>query len=168
MRYQPVEAGEAVECPACGSTIGPAETAVRETILSIYGVEYTVLECSKCASSYAYPRVPAPADWYAHIHEYYGWRWDFDEAIRDLRISLPRGARVLEIGCGEGVVLQELADYEAIGLDVNTAAITHAKKKTCRCTQIVSNNLLHRTVVRDLKPSCSSTCLSTYLTLSGF
>jgi SAM-dependent methyltransferase len=166
MRQQPVEAGEAVDCPACGSTIAPPDIGLCETIDSVS--KYTILDCSKCASSGAYPRVPAPADWYADIHEYYGWRWDFDEAIRDLRNRVPPPARVLEIGCGEGAVLQELGDYEAIGLDVNTAAIATAKKKTCGSTRTASNHLLPHILVRDLKPSCSFICSSIYLILSDF
>ena len=69
--------------------------------------------------------------------------------IRALR--LPRGARILEIGCGRGVALPELDDrlepLELIGLDVDPDLLVEARERvrnTCTYATLVEGD------VRDL------------------
>ncbi len=69
--------------------------------------------------------------------------------IRALR--LPRGARILEIGCGRGVALPELDDrlepLELIGLDVDPVLLVEARERvrnTCTYATLVEGD------VRDL------------------
>jgi ubiquinone/menaquinone biosynthesis C-methylase UbiE len=66
-------------------------------------------------------------------------------------LDLPRGARVLEIGCGRGVALpvldDRLAPTELIGLDVDAALLAEARERvrnTCTFATLVEGD------VRDL------------------
>ncbi len=90
---------------------------------------YTIKECSECGTKYALPRVAAPANWYADIGEFYGWRWEFDQCIRDVSSYMNSGG-ILEIGCGEGELIRKLnMQYEVYGCDINENAVKTAKGK---------------------------------------
>jgi SAM-dependent methyltransferase len=84
-----------------------------------------MFRCKDCGTEYAEPRRSAPAGWYGDVGEYYGWRWEFDRAIEDVR-SRPKVQRVLEIGCGAGAVLAKIADLETLGIDENEDAVDEA------------------------------------------
>ena len=52
-----------------------------------------------------------------------------DEDIRMLREIIPKGKRVLELGCGNGHVLASLKPLEGVGVDISSKMISEAKKK---------------------------------------
>ncbi len=119
-----------MECPACGYSLKEkfplcnehSVTYKRKThIFSIY-------QCPECHSEFADPMKSAPPDWYSYMGEYYGWRWEFAEFLKDIKTLLHTG-KVLEVGCGEGIVLNKLKRYDTIGLDFNNNAIEKAKAK---------------------------------------
>jgi 23S rRNA (guanine745-N1)-methyltransferase len=57
-------------------------------------------------------------------------------------LGLPRGAPVLDLGCGEGTMLaaiEQRFELEAWGIDISTPAIDAAAKRWPRCRWIVAN-----------------------------
>jgi SAM-dependent methyltransferase len=78
----------------------------------------------------------APPDWYAHIGEYYGWRWEFDCFLDDIDNLVRKHdpIRVLEIGCGEGKVMERLSSItdEVWGLEFNRVAAQACSAKGLR------------------------------------
>jgi SAM-dependent methyltransferase len=117
-----------MECPACQSAAGhkPTDKAIATRIAS-----YGLWTCDACSTSFAMPRVPAPAGWYAEVGEYYGWRWEFDVCLAELKQRLPPGSSVMEIGCGEGRFLERVREsgFRALGNDLNTTALEEARRK---------------------------------------
>jgi 23S rRNA (guanine745-N1)-methyltransferase len=64
------------------------------------------------------------------------------ESLAALVGSLPPGARVLDVGCGEGTHLGRLAsrlEIEASGIDISTAAIDLAARRYARVEWVVAN-----------------------------
>jgi SAM-dependent methyltransferase len=121
-------------CPACGTVHetlplkGIHEESYKDNVL-----RYQIYECVDCGTQFCDPMKAAPPDWYAHIGEYYGWRWEFDRFLEDIdRLMKNHGPiRVLEIGCGEGIVMERLRSIadEVWGLEFNrTAAQTGLAK----------------------------------------
>lgn len=135
-----------MSCPACGlfRTRFPAVER-HEELGAIFQRSYLIHQCKACETEFALPRVPAPPEWYAARHEYYGWRWEFDLLLTHLaqnQQSLPgdRARKILEIGCGEGMLLERLTSQgEAWGIESNTAAAVIATSKGLRvCDQDLS------------------------------
>jgi SAM-dependent methyltransferase len=66
-------------------------------------------------------------------------------------LRLPRGGRVLEVGCGRGVALPALAERlapdELVGMDVNPVLLEHARERLARRRVSAA---LHAADVRDL------------------
>jgi SAM-dependent methyltransferase len=92
-------------------------------------MEYAILKCGGCRSEFVEPRKAAPPEWYEG-KEFYGWRWEFDRFLDDICGLKRKALRVLEIGCGEGVVLEELRnDCHCWGIDFNVEALRAAKLK---------------------------------------
>jgi 2-polyprenyl-3-methyl-5-hydroxy-6-metoxy-1,4-benzoquinol methylase len=121
-------------CPACGSErhecplIEQHDTAYRDTLL-----QYAIRECEDCRSQFADPMSPAPPTWYADQGEYYEWRWEFSlfqQSLARWQAQVP-GCRLLEIGCGEGILLDRLQSngVKITGLEMNESAAHLAKKK---------------------------------------
>jgi SAM-dependent methyltransferase len=113
-------------CPACGSV---QSVSGERSVVEVGGErqQYVVFRCTDCGTEFAEPRRPAPPEWYERV-EYYGWRWEFDVAIQVLE---QRGwSRVLEVGCGEGVLLDKLKSQgEVWGVDINRAAVLRARER---------------------------------------
>lgn len=110
-----------MKCPLCGNMNDFTYIESKDA--------YTLYRCLSCFSEFCNPMLPAPPKWYSHIGEFYGWRWEFGQFLRDIKKLLPTG-RVLEIGCGEGIVLQKLKDlYDAFGIDFNEDAVKKAEAK---------------------------------------
>lgn len=121
-----------MDCPACGySSKGRFKFIETHSLnFKTENLFYSIYQCPECLSEFADPMKPASSDWYIARGEYYGWRWEFGEFIKDIIKLLPTG-KILEIGCGEGIVLAELKGYgyDVIGLDINNKAIEKAKTR---------------------------------------
>ena len=95
-----------------------------------------IYECPGCLSQFAVPRREADSAWYSQNGEFYGWRWEFDLFLDDLETLRDRRLRILEIGCGEGALLERLSSRnEALGLDMNAAAVEVARRKRLQVLQ---------------------------------
>lgn len=109
-------------CPLCG---GAADKAfVRER------GGYTLWDCPDCGVGFCEPfKNPGP-EYYEHNKDMYSVKveettdpmsFEYDEALALLRRSLPRGARVLDVGCGAGGFLHraKAAGFSVTGVDFN-------------------------------------------------
>jgi SAM-dependent methyltransferase len=119
-----------VPCPLC-RTPGP------RPLYEIEGFESPLVTCDACGLGWLEP-LPDPARVAAlYPPEYYGGpgrkftplvemavRAVGERHVRFLSSDLPRGARVLDVGCGRGVLLGALADrgFEAHGFEISAAA----------------------------------------------
>jgi SAM-dependent methyltransferase len=117
-------------CPACGSTFVRARFAVE-------GVAEPVVACLNCGLGRFHPMLPSSAVAALYPDDYYGTpgvkfhplveravRWIGERHVRFLSMGLAPGARVLDVGCGRGVVLGALADrgLEVHGVEMSEAA----------------------------------------------
>lgn len=59
-----------------------------------------------------------------------------EEDLRYLKFLIPEGARILEIGCGNGDVLSALNPSYGLGVDISPAMIAEAKKMHPECNFI--------------------------------
>jgi len=59
-----------------------------------------------------------------HSHRYY-----YDYLTRILRVRVPEGQRVLDLGCGAGHLLAALRPSEGVGIDVSAPAIRDARER---------------------------------------
>ncbi len=130
---------EAYFCPACGHVDNSSFFTLGTFALgsdgdnSVNSIKYSLIGCKKCSSHFSWPRVSVPDTWHSTYTEYYGWRWEFTEVINDFNQCLSPGNKILEIGCGEGLLLQALAEkYDAYGVDLNKQAIQHAESKNLK------------------------------------
>ena len=57
-------------------------------------------------------------------HRYY-----YDYLTRILRVRVPEGLRVLDLGCGAGHLLAALRPSEGVGIDVSSAAVRDARER---------------------------------------
>jgi SAM-dependent methyltransferase len=124
-------------CPACGTVNKTVPLKdVHEQPYKGNVLRYQIYECADCGTQSCDPMKAAPPDWYPHIGEYYGWRWEFDCFLEDVgRLMRNHGPiRVLEIGCGEGIVLDRLRSIadEVWGLEFNRAAAQTGSAKGLR------------------------------------
>ena len=61
-------------------------------------------------------------------------RWNFEKPVfKAIRRVLPSGRRVLEVGCGAGILTALLAHhgYEAVGVDEDQDIVDYARKMAC-------------------------------------
>ncbi len=128
-----------LSCPACGSYRAQFPiVGTHKEHSPVFQGSYLVYHCKHCQTEFALPRLPAPAEWYTAKHEYYGWRWEFDLLLTHLAQDQQlrpndRARTILEIGCGEGILLERLAsEGEAWGIETNTAAAVIAASKGMR------------------------------------
>ncbi|TAJ29785.1 MAG: class I SAM-dependent methyltransferase, partial [Nitrospirae bacterium] len=123
-------------CPACGLSaswygfVESCQAQINDQVLN-----YFLYECGECGTQFADPAKAAPPDWYAHWGEYYGWRWEFDRLFEDLEClsALRKPLKILEIGCGQGVVLERLSQqHDVWGLEFNIEAAQIGQGKGLR------------------------------------
>jgi SAM-dependent methyltransferase len=117
-------------CPVCDAREARPRFAIE-------GLAAQVVVCDGCGLGRTHP-LPSAAELAAfYPPEYYGdlgskFRAPIEllvrlvgtRHVRFLASGLPRGGRVLDVGCGRGVVLGELADrgFEAHGVEISEAA----------------------------------------------
>jgi SAM-dependent methyltransferase len=124
---QPVETAP---CPVC------AHRAARRRFAA-EGVDSVVVVCEGCGLGRLHPMPDRAAVASFYPASYYGEpgvkfhplvesivRWVGTRHVRFLSLGLPHGARVLDVGCGRGVVLGALADrgLAVHGVEVSAAA----------------------------------------------
>ena len=132
---------EVPPCTVCDATSARPRFAIE-------GLSACVVVCTQCGTGRVHP---LPSD--AELREfypphYYGnlgtkfsapieflVRWVGDRHAAFLASGLPRGGRVLDVGCGRGVILGALADrgIEAHGFEVSEAAAHGADSRAKIC-----------------------------------
>lgn len=136
-----------MECPACGYSLKDGFRFIERHSVEFKTefIDYNIYQCPECHSEFAEPMKSAPPDWYSYRGEYYGWRWEFGEFLKDLRSLLPISGKVLEIGCGEGIVLQRLKDlHDAFGIDFNRDAIDKVKTRGLKAYPMTIEEFSHQ------------------------
>ena len=53
----------------------------------------------------------------------------YSEDIKYMQELIPNGSSVLEIGCGNGNLINSLKPISGVGIDISSEMITEAKKK---------------------------------------
>jgi len=117
-------------CPLCQS---------REVFLFFRWRRFAILACKACTNAWTWP-LPGFKDYAeCNFHETtigkHGsrkmmtdfpvqWRAALESQVRMMREHLRQGARILEIGCGEGFLLEqlELAGFEVVGIEPSRQA----------------------------------------------
>lgn len=117
-------------CPCCGHDVVAPRFEIAE-------LDFRIAECESCRSARMIP-MPKPQQIAAfYPSSYYGATGAKFEPVaealvrfvgarqaKSLAKGLPSGARVLDVGCGRGVLLQSLADQgcEAYGFEISETA----------------------------------------------
>lgn len=116
--------GATSACAACG---GPSRSL---------GYRSQIRSCSGCGHRFMIADVPDVESLYGPSYD--GFRDDplFRSRARDLLVAhlvdrLPDGARVLDVGCGNGTTLQVATDlgFRAHGLDISEAAVASCRRR---------------------------------------
>jgi 2-polyprenyl-3-methyl-5-hydroxy-6-metoxy-1,4-benzoquinol methylase len=127
----------AATCPVCGASEARA-------LYGIEGLEARLVVCARCGVGWLHPMPDAAevASFYPDV--YYGSqaskftplverlvRLIGSRHIKFLCAGLPRGARVLDVGCGRGVLLGALAErgFEVHGVEISAAAAGGADRR---------------------------------------
>jgi ubiquinone/menaquinone biosynthesis C-methylase UbiE len=83
--------------------------------------------------------------WYARNETALSERdWTSDPIVTSLGALAPRGARVLEVGCGEGSRLEQLQNrhgFEVTGIDPSAKAVARANARGVRALQSTADTL---------------------------
>lgn len=118
-----------IKCPVCGNAGAESLKLVPGEAQASYGrtTGYKIYECGSCMSAFSDPMRAAPPSSY-HQNEFYGWRREFGWFLEDAR-AVPAGGMVLEIGCGDGLLLEKLGGFDACGVDFNGDAVQKARAK---------------------------------------
>lgn len=119
-----------IECPLCAELKGEPRFAI-ESLAS------QVVVCGACGFGFLHP-LPSPAEIAGfYPPAYYGStgrkftgvvefaiRLVASRHVKFLASRVPRGGRILDVGCGRGVLLRQLADrgFEAHGFEVSESA----------------------------------------------
>lgn len=128
---------EDAPCPVCGDPTARPR-------FSVQGVSSPVVVCSACGHGRFHPMLEPPAIHELYSQDYYGaptskFRQPVEFLVRlvgarhtaFLASGLRPGARVLDVGCGRGVILTPLADkgLEVHGVEVNEHASAGADSR---------------------------------------
>lgn len=57
--------------------------------------------------------------------------------VKQLRFSIPQGSRILEIGCGTGYLLEQLAPQHGVGIDASASMVAFARQHRGQFTYFV-------------------------------
>jgi len=101
----------------------------------------------------AMPLIPLPSEWYRRLlvddseKRYATGRWDYMRGSAEAhRYSLiagcvgfyaPGSRRILDVGCGEGILQERIAYSHYVGVDMNAAAIGRARARENGSTSFV-------------------------------
>ena len=121
-------------CPVCGSEWAYSRFAVA-------GVRSRLVDCIECGVGRLYPAPSAEAIGQFYPPSYYGVtgakfvpiveglvRFVAARHVRSLSRGIPAGGRMLDVGCGRGVLLKSLADrgFEVHGFEISETAAAGA------------------------------------------
>ncbi|MBI4240699.1 MAG: class I SAM-dependent methyltransferase [Candidatus Rokubacteria bacterium] len=135
-------------CNLCGADEG--EPLFTSPDLHLGGLErFEMVRCRRCGLIYLNPRPGGErlADFYPDDYAVFQEdRWSLGVRVRRLHVRLraawlgrllPRGGRVLEIGCGRGELLTALRDrgLEVEGVDLSPQAVRMASRSGIRVVQ---------------------------------
>lgn len=109
-------------CPLCGSAADKLFVRERKG--------YSLWDCPDCGAGFCEPFKNPGAAYYEHNRDMYSVKveettdpmsFEYDEALALLSRSLPRGAKVLDVGCGAGGFLHRAraAGFSVSGVDFN-------------------------------------------------
>lgn len=136
---------EQVPCGFCGSRKSKPLVKARDP-LGISDKEFSVVRCEDCGLAFLNPR-PSPEGMKRFYPEGYWWGETkrgllarFEEAYRKgllkkelalLKKHLPKGSKVLDVGCGQGDMLLLLSEagYQACGVENAESAARYAREK---------------------------------------
>lgn len=160
---------EAVTCPLCGAS--DSDVIFRTNDLFLGGTEiFTMVRCSRCTLAYLNPRpglerlgdfYPDDYDKYSSLAQALWVRWADSLYnrwyVRRLVDSFPRGASVLDVGCGDGVLLGAFkrAGFAATGVE--------PKQKACDIIERLHKIPVHCGELKDAAFSTSSFDLVTLI-----
>ena len=125
-------------CPVCGCCQG-------QPVYAMEGLPFRVVICTTCQTGQLHPRATPEQIRAFYPPEYYGTTGAKFEPIveafvkivgarhvRSLTRGIPEGGKVLDVGCGRGVVLGALADreFEVHGFEISQTAAEGADHRT--------------------------------------
>jgi SAM-dependent methyltransferase len=129
-----IEPVQTPACPVCGATCAIPIYALKR-------LPYRIAICDGCGLGRLHPPPARAAITGFYQPDYYGTagtkfrpfvermvRLAGSSHVRSLTEGLPRGARVLDVGCGRGVLLSALANrgFEVYGFEISEAAAVGA------------------------------------------
>ena len=128
-------------CPACGTAGGIVlEVIQRDHLNQIYANDFgidvkatvtedvSLIDCERCGVKFFWPQFVAQEDFYAKLqsHSWYYIKDKFEFHFAKRFIS--GGAKVLEIGAGEGHFAAHIPQAKYLGLEYSSGAIELAAK----------------------------------------
>lgn len=102
------------------------------------GLVVSLWSCRSCGLAFYHPAKAGSGAFYAQLQArlpyYPGDKWELRAAVDDVRalgLGLGRGARVLEVGCGDGSLLKRLESVGvcARGIEINPDAVAAARAR---------------------------------------
>jgi len=122
-----------VKCPLCGG--GPC-SAIEDSLDPVTGRRWTFARCAACGAEFSDPMENPGPEWYAKAAMYKEDACRSGEAagVRAgifLRLGLPKGTRLLDVGCGTGefLALAGKAGYsDCSGIDFSSDQIRLARE----------------------------------------
>jgi SAM-dependent methyltransferase len=153
------------KCPCCGNDACLIQFLSRERILrdveALLGKmafsegdfgDYQMLRCSVCGLEFSAPMQEPPPHFYdvlAGSLKYPATRWEWRTCTHLLREAISRGGFadrkiVLDVGCGNGLFLQNLAGVDglrAIGLDINCQVVEACRARGLEVLQGTLNSV---------------------------
>jgi hypothetical protein len=140
-------------CPVCRCCQG-------QPVYAIEGLPFRVVLCTACQTGQLHPRATPEQIQAFYPPEYYGATGAKFESVvetfvnivgarhvRSLTRGIPAGGKVLDVGCGRGVVLGALADreFEVHGFEISqTAAQGADPRANSHCRRFDTGPLSHR------------------------
>lgn len=89
-----------------------------------------IYECLKTGYRFFYPfHISGDERLYAALQQYdwyyMPWKWEHQKVCEQIEANVPRGGKILEIGCAYGSFLEQMSQkgFQCVGLEINTKAV---------------------------------------------